>query len=285
MRLFKRIWRVTVGTLGLEQIDVQFRVKKTLKPLPNTCELKIYNLTADHRKQIEQQASKGNVQFNPQKIPVRIEAGYVDPTSGPQLAQIFLGELRAGQTVRDGPEVVTELSTGDGEKEIATARLNVSFGPGTSIDQALREIVKVLGVNQGNINTAVNLLKAKGLVQFSVKGQVLKGNAADHLSDFCKGAGLEWSIQDGSVQILTLGQPLQGQALLLDDDHGLAGSPSVDSKGILSFTALMIPGLRPGVLVSMNSENVKGGYRVVVVEYEGDTMGNDWYAKCQAEKY
>ena len=276
VQLFGRSWRITVDTLQLTGIDVEFQVKKTLKPEPNTCDLKLYNLTSDHQKQIEQNPAVLKLK----KVPVRVEAGY-----GTNLAQIFLGELRAGWTVNDGPDVITELSTGDGEKGMASARLNVSFGPGTPIDTVLREIVSTLGVGQGNVQKAVSLLQAKGLFNFSSKGVVLKGNAAQHLTDFCKGAGLEWSVQDGNVQILTLGQPLQGQALQLDSSTGLIGSPSVDSKGVLSCQALMIPGLRPGQLLQMNSLHVKGGYRINTVEYQGDTLGNDWYAKITADKY
>jgi len=274
--LFPRAWRVTVDTLELTKIDVEFQVKKTLKQEPNTCDLKIYNLTPDHRKQIEQNPAIIKLQ----KVPVKIEAGY-----GTNLAQIFLGELRAGWTTTDGADVVTELSTGDGEKAMAGARLNVSFGPGAPVDVVLREIIKTLGVGQGNVQKAVSLLQAKGLVQFSTKSVVLKGNAAEHLTQFCKGAGLEWSLQDGAVQILTLGQPLAGRSLLLNASTGLIGSPSVDSKGVLTAQTLMIPGVRPGQLVTMDAKHVKGGYRIDTCEYTGDTLGNDWYIKMTASKF
>jgi hypothetical protein len=282
--LFGRQWRVTVGTPGskglalqLTDIDIEFEIKKTLKPEPSTCDLKIFNLTAAHRKQIEQNPALNALQ----KIPVKIEAGYV--SSG--MAQIFLGELRAGWTVTDGADLVTELSNGDGEKEMATARMNVSFGGSTPIGVALTEIITTLGVGQGNVQQAVSLLQAKGLVQFSTKTVVLKGNAANHLTDFCKSCGLEWSVQDGNVQILQLGQPLAGQSYSISSATGLIGSPSVDSKGILTFDTLLIPGIKPGVVVQMNSVHVTGGYRVETCEYNGNTMTDDWQIKCSASKY
>lgn len=275
VQLFGRRWRITVGTNQYENIDCAFQVKKTLKPEPNTCDLKLFNLNPDHRKQIEQNPALNTLQ----KVPVSIEAGY-----GDLLATIFRGELRAGQTTNDGPDVVTELSTGDGEKGIATARLNVPVGPGAQIADVMRQIASAIGVGAGNITQAASLLAAQGKVNFSVKGQVLKGNAADHLTDLCKSAGLEWSVQDGAVQILTLGQPLQGKALALDSTTGLVGSPTVDSKGVLSATVLMIPGVRPGQSATFAGEYVKGTYRITQCEYEGDTLGNSWYIKIQAEK-
>lgn len=269
--LFQRVWRITVGSLQMTSNDVEFTVKKTLKPEPNTADIKIYNLTAAHRQQISQAAS----------VPVMVEVGL-----NQQLARIFLGQLRAGWTVTDGPENVTEISTGDGEASLATGRLNVSLGPGTPVATALQEIAAALGVDPGNIQQAIALLQSSGYVQFNTKGVVLKGNAADHMTDICKGAGLEWSVQDGAIQVLTLGQPLAGQALLLSPSTGLEGSPSVDSKGILTFDTLMVPGIRPGQLVVMQAANVpSGGYRIETCEYHGNTLSDDWGVKCSGSKF
>lgn len=273
--LFGRAWRITVDTLQMEKIDCEFHVKKTIKAEPNTCDLKIYNLTADHRKQIEQSPSVKDTM----KVPVIIEAGY-----GTTLAQIYKGDLRAGWTVNSGPEVVTELNTGDGEKGMANARLNIPVGPGTPIAQVIGQIVDVLGLGQGNVGKIAAQLASSGSSMFSKKGQVLKGNAADHLTDLCKSVGLEWSVQDGAVQLLTLGQPLDGQAVKLTSNTGLIGSPTVDSKGVLKATMLLVPGIVPGGKVQMEGLHVKGTYKITVVESIGDTLGNDWYHKIEGEK-
>jgi hypothetical protein len=282
-QLFKRCWRITVGdtsggpsAIAITDSDVEFTVKKTLKPEPNTCEIKLYNLTHAHQKQMEQNPAVLTLQ----KVPVKLEAG-LDGV----LTQFFLGELRAGFTVNEGAEVITQLSTGSGEKELQQARMNVPLGPGTSIQQALQELVSTLGIGNGNIAQAAAQLQTNGQATFSSKGVVLKGNAAQHLTDFCKSAGLEWSIQDQQVQILQLNQPLQGQAILIDAAHGMEGSPSVDSKGVLSVETLMIPGIKPGVLITMNAIHVQGNYRVQTVETHGDTFGNDWGHKISAIKF
>jgi hypothetical protein len=278
VKLFGRAWNVVIGTLDLGGLDLAFSVKKTLKPEPNTCDLRLFNLSPAHRKQIEQQGS--NSQTSAGKVPVSIKAGY-----GNSLAQIFLGELRAAGTITDGADIVTELSTGDGEHELATARLNISLGPGTPINLALREVLATLGIGEGNLTRALALLQSKGILQFSAKAQILKGNAADYLTDITKAAGLEWSIQNGAAQFLLLGQPLAGTALKLNSSTGLVGSPSVDSKGTLSFSTLLIPGLQPGTLVVMDAKHVKGNFRVVMVESQGDSLGNEWGHKCQASKF
>lgn len=292
-KLFRRAVNVTVGSLLLSGFDVAFTVKRSLgiataagKPHPNTCDLKVWNLSPDHQKALAQATIPGarSVTTTPGQtntvVPVRIEAGYVGA-----LAQIFLGELRAAQTVVDGPNRITELSTGDGDKAIQQNRISVTFGPATTAGAVMRRLLQVLGVGQGNLPKALQLLQKAGVAQMYVKGACLKGPASDHMTDLCRSAGLEWSIQDGQLQVLNLGQPLDGQAVLVAPGFGMVGSPTVDTKGILSVTTLMIPQVRPGVKISVDSFQVKGGYRVISVESVGDTFGNEWYHKIEADKY
>ena len=99
-QLRQRVAHVTVGTLLLEGtegtgLDVEFTIRKNLKPEPNSCTLKIYNLNDDHRNALSQSTE---VITGPQSppgtggvvVPVRIDAGYSSGSS-----QIWLGELLA----------------------------------------------------------------------------------------------------------------------------------------------------------------------------------------------
>jgi hypothetical protein len=147
--------------------------------------------------------------------------------------------------------------------------------------------MQALGIGTGNLPKALNLLNTQGAAQLYANGAVIKGLAADHMTDLMRSAGLEWSIQDGQLQVLNVGQPLAGQAILISESSGMVGSPSVDTKGVLAFTTLMIPGIKPGIPVSVQTEtpNTSGGYRIISVEYKGDTMGQEWYCVCEAQKY
>jgi baseplate hub protein gp41 len=291
-QLRQRVCHVTVGTLLLEGtdgtgLDVEFNIRKNLKPEPNSCTLKIYNLNADHRNALSQSST---VITGPQSppgtggvvVPVRIDAGYASGTS-----QIWLGELRASETKHDGANYTTILTTGDGDKAVTRQRVNVSVGPGTTSATAMRTLLQALGIGTGNLPKALNLLNQQGSAQLYANGAMIKGLAADHMTDLVRSAGLEWSIQDGQLQVLNVGQPLDGQAILISESAGMVGSPSVDTKGILSFTTLMIPGIKPGIKVSVQTEtpNTSGGYRIIAVEYTGDTLGQEWYCKCEAMKY
>lgn len=284
--LFRRVVNVTVApksdgaggalsaiekSLGfdLSNLDCTFKAKKNLKAEPNTCQVKLYNLAPETRRVLE----------TTKKLVMRLEAGY--PHS---VAQLFLGEVRSAHTTREASDFVTEITTGDSEKEMGTARINLSIGPKVPASVALNAIAQALGVGLGNVSTMAAKLAAKGAAFFG-PGTAISGNAARAMTDFCRSADLEWSIQDGVIQILDRGTALNEQAVYLSPDTGLVGSPSVDHKGIVTATAFIQPDLRPGRKVQFDSLGFKGGYKIEDCEYTGDTAGTEWYVKMSCKKY
>lgn len=276
--LFDRRVTVTVGTIQFTDLDVAFKVEKTLKPLPNTCELSIWNLTQDHQAQLEQlrPRAKGAVTTG---VPCKIEAGYESVTS-----LIWLGDLRTVDTVRDGADWVTHLTSGDGEKAWKNAKLHISFGPKTSLDTALRAMARALGVGEGNLSKVVSKLKQAGSAIYP-QGTVISGPVQRELRAFAESADLEVSIQDGSLQFIDRGKALGGSALLLNNDTGLLDSPTVDNEGVLTAKMLMIPGVRCGSLVTIDAERIKGTYRIEKATWNGDTASQEWSVEIEAKRY
>jgi hypothetical protein len=284
--LFNRACTVQVADLLIPAgnntgLDVWFEVKRghvSPRPQPNTATLRVWNLSPQHRKAFEASTVPGAGQL---VVPVVITAGYAG-----RVSTIFAGEMRGGFSAQDGPDILTELTTGDGDDALTQARLTLALGPGTTGEQGLRTIVRELGVDEGNLAQAVALLNAQPLAgQLFAKGAVFKGSAADVMTSFCRSAGLEWSVQHGKLQVTAIGQPLAGQAILLDADHGLIGAPTIDTKGILHCETLMIPDIAPGVPLSVQATNIQGGFRVLAVETRGDTRGDDWGHCIEAKRY
>jgi hypothetical protein len=276
--LFGRVATATIDTIEFKDLDFDFKIEKSAKPEPNTCELTVYNLNPEHQAQLEQlkpkekkQAAKG--------IGCRIEAGYLSGTS-----QIWLGDLRTVQTTREGPDWVTRLSSGDGEKAWQNARLHVSFGPKTGLDTALRAIVKSLGLGEGNLSKVVAKLKQAGSSIYPA-GVVVSGQASRQLLDFARSADLEVSIQDGSVQFIDRGKALAGESLKLSHATGLIESPTVDNEGIVTAKMLMIPDVRVGGVVVLDAERVKGNYKIQKAVWEGATYSDDWTIEIQGKRY
>lgn len=248
-------------------LDVAFDIFRTAKSEPNTAEIKVWNLTPEKRFVLEEQ---GNV-------PVSVEAGYKDQTS-----QLFLGVARTVYTTREGADLITVLQSGDGEKEHQSSRINVSIAAGATNQQAIDAVVKALALGAGNsANAATKIASAKPLFP---QGAVLTGSAAQVLQRLMLSLGLEYSIQNGALQVLTAGEPLAGTATKLTPETGLVGSPSIDNEGILTAQALLIPEIFPGRLLVVESEFLSGNFRVESCKYVGDTAGNDWYVEVEAKK-
>jgi hypothetical protein len=298
--VFDRSCTITVGPIQIQNIgqqqglDVEFTVKKTLKAKEaNTCDLKIYNLSAASLNQLGMAAQtstviqappsglSGQVTGNPVKIiPVQIDAGYVGNTS-----TIFLGEMCSAQSVTDGPDIVTELNTGDGKTALQLQRINQSFMQGTTPVQVVTALLSAMGLTgTGNFASVQNLFTSAPSPLFQ-RGMVMKGNPARMLADICFGVGVEFSIQNGQAQFLSNGQPYAGEAYLLTPNTGLVGTPTVDTAGILSCMSFIFPGIVPGGPIAVQSVFVNGTYRILSVEYTGSTWGNEWFCKIEAGAY
>lgn len=268
--LFQRKFRLVVDTIEIKGLDVRFQVRRTLKPEPNRAEIAVWNLNEAHRAALEQKKT----------APVLLEAGYQSGTS-----ILFVGDLRTAISVVEGPDIITTLSSGDGEKAIRTARVNVSLKKGTTTEQVLKACAAALGVGEGNLSQAVATLKGAGLATLFSAGTVLSGSAARELSGVCKAAGLSWSIQNGKLQILPLAQALEGKALVISSATGMVGSPTVDNKGVLKVRTLLIPDLFPGRKVVLDAARLKGQYRVESATYVGDSYGADWFVDLEGKRY
>lgn len=265
-RLFARACRVIVAGVEVQGLRVSFKVKKTLKKEPNEAEVKIYNLSPAHRTALQK---KGE--------PFLLEAGY-----GTDLRHVFTGDIRFGDSVREGPDWVTKIQSGDGERAYKFATISETFGKNTPVRSVAGRVLNAMGIDS---KQAVDSLKT--LAGQFVRGYVAHGKASVELDQLLKGTGLNWSIQDGRVQILGDGAAAAGEALVLSSATGLIGSPehgTPENEGdspVLKVKSLLQPQLKPGGVVRMDSLNVKGDFRVETITHQGDTFGQDWYSDME----
>lgn len=272
--LFDREVVVTVDDLDLSGFDVAFQVTRTLKKQPNTCELRVYNLSRTLRRELATKVKAGS-------IFVSLSAGYKG-----RLSQIFRGDLRDAFSMRESDGWVTTISSGDGERARRTARIRRAFPPGTKVEVVLRALAGELGVGLGN--SARALLSPKKLVHGSsefVSGTVVHGNVAEQMSELLRSVGMEWSVQDGELQLLDKGRALDTEAVVLTPETGLLDSPEPGHKGTIRATALLIPGLVPGAPVLIESSEVFGLFRIERADYSGDTAGDDWTVQLEGKEF
>lgn len=287
MTLFDRRYLITIRDMRVDTLRCAFKVKKQLTPTPNTCELKIWNLNADQRLSLEEIPDRPKSATLASLVSdltannmVRIEAGYKN-----SMSLLYLGEVRDALSKSEGPDITTEVSSGDGEKDLAEKRINIPIGVGTPVSVAVEALVKALGCGRGNLDKILPKLKLTGAAEMFVHGTVLSGAAADEFDAIMRSANLEWSLVNGKLQILDRGKALEGLAIKITPDTGLIGSVACDAKGIITFETLMIPDMYPGRTVVVDSKHNEGAYRVEECDYSGDTFSNkEWTIVVKAKK-
>ncbi len=288
-RIFDRSIRIQIQDRLIEGLAVKFRVDKSLSDNPNTADLTIINLQNNNSRSF----------LHGLQIPVvQINAGYLgrDPTNpaGNQPGSatsttpglVFLGQMRELTNLREGTDWLTRLHTGDGDEALHTP-VNFALGPGTSLQTAVKKVISDMGVGVGNAFTAL----AKG--EFSeagtqfINGMVSDGLGKDELKRLMRSAGLEASVQNGQIQAMPIGQPVNNTAVVLKSNTGLIGSPELgkDKKTkepVATFRTLLTTQIFPGAKVKIESEAVSGFFRVERVVYSGHTHQVDWYCDCEA---
>lgn len=266
--LFGRAVRITLGDVQFTGLDVEFNVERSLKAEPNTCELRIYNLGEERRAAITAQSG----------VTVRLEVGY-----DTQLFTLFEGDLRDGGSQVSGPDVVTTLRAGDGEKTHRTNRPQRSYRPGSGAKRVREDAVGGFGVGLGNALTTLAGLSLQDVGTAFETGFVVHGRSTKRTQEVLRAAGAELSVQDGELQILPVNKPLAGLDVLLTPDTGLIDSPSIDSDGDLSARALIQPNLVPGATVQVRAKTLTGDFRIERVTYRGATAGNEWSATLEGK--
>jgi hypothetical protein len=207
-------------------------------------------------------------------VPVRIEAGY-----GTHIGQIFFGVLRKASSWWQAPEWITQISGGDGEKSIVTARISKTFVKGTPITSVVRELVATLGVGEGGLSNTLNALRVSGLLnggQTLTKALTLHGDSATALEQVMRSCGFSWSIQDGVFYAGPDGVPtLPGQGPVFTPETGLL-DVQIDKNGKVTGKALLNADLLPGRVFRVESTKVTGDFLCTKTQHKGSSNGQDW---------
>lgn len=265
--LFQRTYALTMQDTQVSELRVAFVIKKSLKPEPNTAEIRVWNLSAETRKRIKDRHT-----------PVKLTAGYAE-----NAGLLFSGDARFITHQQTGPDWISKIVCGDGERSYSTDRAVLSFGPGTPVAAVMGAVADTMqGVSSGNARQAL-----AGITGVFKNGFAAADHSFKTLDQLARSNGLNLSIQDGALSLLADGATEPGIATLLTPDTGLIGSPEVASpekKGDplrIKARSLLQPSIRPGRAVELRSQAINGLFRAEVVEHKGDTHGAEWYSEIE----
>jgi hypothetical protein len=288
MSRFNRVFNLIVGHKGdpkavsITNLRITFDIDKTLTPWPNRSRIRIYNLAPTHREDFEKPDTY-----------VALYAGYAEE-SGPVL--IFSGDVTYGfsEIASEQGDVVTTLELGDAHVAMRDSMVTLSYGGQASAKKILNAIATQMGLAVYIDASITDKTWSNG---FSAHGT---GRAA--LDRVCAGAGWQYSIQNSVIQVVPRGKVTGRQTVILDSTSGLIGYPRRERKypPHASVTAsgkprvrhaplspyrridgwrvksLLLPALNPGDPVQMNSQTIKGLFRVERLLHAGDSDGGEW---------
>jgi hypothetical protein len=309
--LFRRAFRLTVGhkqfgsDADLRPLSFSFSVQRDKTLTPNNANILIYNLAEATRLELEelsggfgQGAAKAptrrlgsrsrkttkttaGVAQAPAGFPgvaVRLEVGYQE-----KLGQIFFGVLRKVSSWKAGADWITQISGGDGEHSITTAKISKTFVKGTPVTTVVRELVTTLGIGKGGLDNTLNALAVTGLLTGGVTLQqslTMHGDSATHLEQLMRSCGFEWQIADGNFYAAPKGVAmLPGEGPLLTPETGLLDTPQIDKEGRVIGKCLLNPDLLPGRVFRVESSRVTGTYLAEKTQHSGTSDNDQW--ECQ----
>lgn len=277
MSLFNRKIKVEIGRLTLTESAVNFRIERSLKKEPNSADITVFNLAKATRDDLENNPSWRNADST---IPVSLFAGY-----GDELTQLFTGDLDRVTHRKQAPDWLTEISGGDGEKGFKRGRAAVGYRVDTSVETVVKDLAKRIGVGLGNVRKAIANRELEAIGQAFTNGFAGNGSAQSQLDRLLRGAGLEYSIQDGELQVIPVDGSLGNDPIKLTPTSGLVGVPEVDNEGKLRARALLQPDLRPGEKVSIESESATGVWTIQSVVYSGSSAvgAPDFYVDIEGK--
>lgn len=278
--------KLTVGddseALNLSELRIRFSIRRGDISTPNTADIRVYNVSDKTAQIVQDEFTR-----------VRLEAGYQG-----NYGVIFDGTVIQ---VRRGRESQTDtyldITAADGDSAYNFAVVNKSLAAGATLDDQLGVCLQAMEAHGVTLGFAPPLPK-----QALPRGKMMFGMVRDYLDGITAAAAAKWSIQDGQLYIIPLGNYLPGEALSINATTGMVGLPEQTNGGI-NVKMLLNPSVKIGRLIRLDNssiqqyrfnpsikagaENAKiaqqnklsddGLYYVMIANHSGDTRGNDWY--------
>ncbi|TAY66557.1 hypothetical protein ELG88_09825 [Rhizobium leguminosarum] len=281
MRQFLRKVRATFnggliinpGGINPHDIRIEFNIDKDTSSSANSAEITIFNLSESHRNSVGKEFDA-----------ITLEAGYIPPEGDGNVGVIFKGAVRDVEHRREGPNILTIISCGDGSKALRRATISKSFPKGTPVKDVVDELAKQIekeGVSLGEWKFPEDVENKTFKRPYAVCG-----SCARELDTIGRGNGFYWNIQNETMEIVP-GDGFIGGVVLITPETGMIGTPAITDNGV-RVSALLNGEVRPNRRVQLKSETLEmngddGMYRVTSASYSGNNMDGEFKVDITGE--
>ena len=285
---FLRSYQLVIGKKGQKEgivieppMRIAFDIEKDSENKPNENTIKIYNLAPTTRQAVEQPDMR-----------CVLYAGYE------QEGNILLcsGDIATAYSYHDNADWVTELYVLDGLIEIRDTAVSLGYQGGVSSTQIVNDIAAKMGVPLVGADSLKSRLWANGFSFY--------GAARTALNKVVAGTGLEWSIQNGELQIVNRKGVTKRAGYVLAKDSGLIGFPERTREAARSkkqdtpnkkqeekfafdrqardgwnVKSLLLPMVNPCDKIKLESQTITNWFRVEKIKHSGDSHSGDWQSE------
>lgn len=262
-----------VGESGMP-LHISFSVEKGDKESNNTASVKFWNLGPTTIAEIERKNAV-----------LELRAGY-----GANLPLILAGDISTATTEQENANMVTTIEVVDGLVAVRDTYISISFTKKTTGMKIIESIANSMGISKLISERARKILEQK----IFTNGYSFVGAAKTVLQKVCGTCGLSWSIQNGVLQIVVIGDTISTKAYVLSADSGLLGIPkeitlsgtnkdSQKQEGQKGYEVRYFLNGAIGVddLIMLDSKKVKGYFKVCSIAINGDNFDGEWTCTAQ----
>jgi hypothetical protein len=259
-------------TIRLSGLRVSFNIQKNLAWSTNVGNIKIWNLSRDHRNLIKDYGDE-----------VTVYAGY-ERGSGEEL--LYVGDTTTVYHTYDLPDIVTTLECGDGERYVNQKHFSLSFQAGTSAREVIQTIAKRMGIPITEFANSDNLVYDQGFE--------CAGMGKEALLKACSLLNLQASVQNETLQIIPVSGVIDETAFLINGQTGMIGIPQRYTYKRQDFyvqgpavgwrvATLLYPKILPGSKLDISSQYLgfQGIFRCETIRHSGDTFGMQWESNME----
>ena len=255
------------GSLNVKDLKVSFSIFKSMSWSTNTAKISIWNLSKNTRNELVNIGDE-----------VSLFAGYKNE-GGESL--IFRGDTTQLEHSFPKPDIITNLTCGDGDKIINNKKIALSFGENTPVKAVIENIVSQMDMNIHGKIPEINDVYALGF-----QGSNLARNLLDTV---CNKANLKWGVQNGNLLFNRRGEGSLKPPVDINVNTGMLGVPEryTDKKGQFyvvgkhagwKVRTLLRPDILPDDIIRLQSIelNFTGLFVVETIQHDGDNYGENF---------
>jgi hypothetical protein len=285
----------------LGQLRCVFEVRRGDLQTPNTCDVKVYNLSAD----------TANALSKPEFTQLSLQVGYGSPSA---LKSIFRGSIKQVRLGReDQKNSYVAITAADSDQAYNYAAMAETLAAGSSQEDSVALFIQGLAraasctpeggaggqpTTEGFVTPLLNPAPR-------IRGRVLFGLCVDEARDFADINDCKFSMQDGQFTLIPKTGYIPNAPILITPFTGLIGVPETTQNG-LELTVLLNPSIKIGSTIKLDystvnqlrygtdinsvqlnqylhdnvlKPNPSGLYYCMWAEHSGNTRGQPWYTK------